>query len=278
ALQIAFIGAQSPGDLAGGWSGLHFTGLSGPFAGLAGLLGMTWLAALLYIDSAVSPAGVAIIGYTSTPRLFFATSHEGLTRGPFGRLSKAGVPVVGVAIAFAVGILFLLPLPSWRAIIKVVSAAALLSYGMASVSLVTLRRTLPPERHPRPFKLAFGVPIAGIAFIVANFIIVWTGAHTANVMMGYVLIVAVIYAIVQGVTRRGYGHLEIAGAWWIVPYFAGLWALANLGPKNLTHGTGLLSNGWLSVILVLFSIAILAIAARSGLADPVEARETLAAR
>lgn len=278
ALQIAFIGAVSPGDLAQGWSALHFTGLSGPFAGLAGLLGMSWLAVLLYIDSAVSPAGVAIIAYTSTPRLFYAAGHEGLVRGPFARVSRAGVPIVGVAAAFVVGVLFLLPLPSWRALIKVVAAAALLSYGMASVSLITLRRTLPVERHPRPFTLAFGVPVAGLAFIVANFIIVWTGAHTANVIMGYVLIAAVLYAIVQRVTHGGFGHLEIAGAWWIAPYFAGLWALANLGPKNLTHGTGTLSDPALSVILVLFSVAILVVAARSGLADPAEAKQTIAAR
>ncbi|EGO93799.1 Amino acid permease-associated region [Acidiphilium sp. PM] len=177
ALQTAFIGALSPHALAQGWGKLHFTGLSGPFAGLATLMGMSWLAVLLYIDSAVSPAGTGIIAYTSTPRLFYAAGREGLVRGPFARLSGAGVPIIGVLAAFAIGVIFLRPLPSWRALIKVVSAAALLSYGMASVSLITLRWTMPVERHPRSFQLPFGIPVAGLAFIVANFIIVWTGAH-----------------------------------------------------------------------------------------------------
>ncbi|HET9148821.1 MAG TPA: APC family permease, partial [Acetobacteraceae bacterium] len=274
-LQIAFIGALRPGDLAHGWNGLHFTGVSGPFAGLATVIGMSWLAVLLYIDSAISPAGTAIIAFTSTPRLFFAAGHEGLVRGPFARVSRAGVPIIGVAITFLVGVVFLLPLPSWRAIIKVVSAAALLSYGMASVSLVTLRRTMPPEQYPRPFRLIFGVPVAALSFIVANFIIVWTGARTADVILGYVLVVAILYGTWQAVRHRGLGHLEWRGAWWLAPYYGGMWLLANIGPQALTHGNGLLSNLGLSVLLVAFSLAILAIAARSGLPDPREAKASL---
>ena len=277
ALQTAFIGAISPHALAQGWGNLHFTGLSGPFAGLATLLGMSWLAVLLYLDIAISPAGTGIIAFTSTPRLFYAAGREGLLRGPFARLSGAGVPLIGVLAAFIIGVAFLLPLPSWRALIKVVSAAALLSYGMASVSLITLRRTMPINLYPRPFRLPFGTFIAALAFIVANFIIVWTGAHTANVIMAYVLIVAVLYAISQHLIHGSLRHLDVAGAWWIAPYFLGLWALANLGPKHLTSGLGILSDASLSILLVLFSIGILILAARAGLPDPTEAKASLAA-
>lgn len=276
ALQIALIGAIRPDRLANGWDTLSFTGLSGPFAGLASLLGMGWLAVLLYVDSAISPAGTAIIAYTSTPRLFFAVGNEGLARASIARVSRAGVPLVAVGITFAIGILFLLPLPSWRAVMRVVSAAALLSYGMAAVTLVTLRRTLPPAEHPRPFHLAAGVPLATIAFIIANFIIVWTGAITLDVVMAYVVIVAVLFAINERVRHGGFAHLERAETWWLLPYFAGLWALANLGPANLTHGDGLLSNLTLSLLIALFSVAILVVAARAGLADPAEAKVSLA--
>jgi amino acid transporter len=274
-LQIALIGAIPPHDLAQGWARLNFIGLSGPFAGLATLAGMSWLAVVLYLDSAISPAGTAIISFASTPRLLFATGHEGLTRLPLGRLSRHGVPVIGVLITFAVGVLFLLPLPSWRAIIKVVSAAALLSYGMASVSLITLRRTAPLADYPRPFTLAFGVPLAGLAFIVANCIIVWTGAHTATMVMSYVLTATLLYLLVQGVRHRGLGHVAWRGVWWLVPYFAGLWGFAQLGPSGLTKGSGFFSDAGLMVGIALFSIVILALASASGLADPAEARQAL---
>ncbi len=276
ALQFAFIGVLPSPALAHGWDGLEFAGMSGPFAGLAALLGMNWLAVLLYIDAAVSPAGTGIIAYTSTPRLLYATGSEGLARGPLARLSRAGVPIIGVLLSFALGTVFLLPLPSWRAIIKVVSTAALLSYGMASVSLITLRRTMPVSRYQRPFLLPFGTPIAGLAFIVANFIIVWTGAHTANVVMLYVLVAAAAYTAARWATHAGFACLDAANAWWLAPYFAGLWILANLGPRNLTHGNGMLSNVELSLALVLFSLAILTVAARTGLPDPAEAKASVA--
>ena len=275
ALQIALIGAIPPHDLAQGWAALHFTGLSGPFAGLATLAGMSWLAVVLYLDSAISPAGTAIISFASTPRLLFATGHEGLTRLPLGRLARNGVPVMGVLITFAVGVLFLLPLPSWRAIIKVVSAAALLSYGMASVSLITLRRTAPLADYPRPFTLALGVPLAGLAFIVANCIIVWAGAHTATMVMGYVLIATLLYLLVQGVQHRGLGHVAWRGVWWLAPYFGGLWGFAQLGPPGLTKGSGFFSDLGLMLGIALFSIIILALASACGLADPAEARQAL---
>ena len=60
ALQVAFLGALSPENLAKGWDEITFPG-AGPFAGLATAVGATWLATLLYIDAAISPAGTGLI-------------------------------------------------------------------------------------------------------------------------------------------------------------------------------------------------------------------------
>lgn len=49
-LQIAFIGSITPNDLLKGWENLTFTGDAGPFAGLAVLVGLGFLAKLLYVD------------------------------------------------------------------------------------------------------------------------------------------------------------------------------------------------------------------------------------
>ena len=58
-LQVAFLLALRPADLAHGWANLSFTGQMGPFAGLAATLGIGWLATLLYIDAYISPGGTA---------------------------------------------------------------------------------------------------------------------------------------------------------------------------------------------------------------------------
>jgi hypothetical protein len=56
------------------------------------------------------------------------------------------------------------------------------------------------------------------------------------------------------------------GAWWFAPYFGGLWAITAFG-----------GTGWVpSVALVLFSLAIIALARASAMADPAEAKATYA--
>lgn len=64
ALQVAFIGALSPADLAHGWQGLNF---SSPFAQLAMALGLNWLMLLLYFDAFVSPSGTGAT-YMASPK------------------------------------------------------------------------------------------------------------------------------------------------------------------------------------------------------------------
>ena len=59
-LQIAFIGAVPEAHLAGGWKQLAENVADGPFAAFATILGLQGLAALLYIDAFVSPAGTGL--------------------------------------------------------------------------------------------------------------------------------------------------------------------------------------------------------------------------
>ena len=70
-LQLAFIGAIPHSLISGpkGWAGIPSTSpvVVGPFAGLAGLVGLAWLAVLLRIDAFVSPFGTGLI-YDDRPR------------------------------------------------------------------------------------------------------------------------------------------------------------------------------------------------------------------
>src|ERR1700678_704471 len=81
-LQIVFIAAMDPAVLTGahGWTGLvcPATGTcnanvasinSGPFAGLAGLIGLSWLAFILRLDAIISPFGTGLIYQTSGSRV-----------------------------------------------------------------------------------------------------------------------------------------------------------------------------------------------------------------
>ena len=76
-LQVVFIGALPHGALAHGWENVSFTGIFGPFAGLAKGLGLAWLAYILYADAIIAPAGSALIYTTTTSRITFGMSKNG---------------------------------------------------------------------------------------------------------------------------------------------------------------------------------------------------------
>ena len=268
-LQIAFIGALAPDNLAKGWAGLSFPGISGPFAGLAGGLGLTWLAATLYADAVISPGGTGIIYITTAARVVYATADAGLTSRRLTGLSAAGVPVPGLILAFLVGLLFLAPLPSWSSLVTYLSSIGVLAYGIGPVVFYVFRRTLPEQHFPRPFRLRHGDLIAMLAFIVANLVVFWAGASVTNHLFGGLLVAFLLYAGWQFTRHGTLEHLYWRGAIWLAPYFFGLWLITFLGPLHGTHLLGPVSG---PVVIALFSLLILRLASACALADPTEAK------
>jgi amino acid transporter len=268
-LQLAFIGALQPDNLAHGWEAVKFHGISGPFAGLAAILGLPWLAAALYADAAISPGGTGIIYNTTAARVIYATADSGLMPRWFATLSPAGVPVRSLGLAFCAGLLFLLPLPSWRQLVTYLSSIGVLAYGVGPVVLFCFRRTLPEEDFVRPFRLAMAWFVAPSAFIVSNLAVFWAGATVTNHLFGGLLAVFVLYCGWQWRQHGSLRHLTWRGAIWMLPHFGGLWLITWAGPL---HGLGLLNNRDGAAVIALFSIAILAMARLCALPDPAMAK------
>ncbi|MYW14896.1 amino acid permease, partial [Streptomyces sp. SID2955] len=65
-LQVVFIAALPHASFAHGWAKPDFAGISGPWAGLATLVGLGWLGWVLYIDAIISPGGTGLIYTTAT--------------------------------------------------------------------------------------------------------------------------------------------------------------------------------------------------------------------
>ncbi|OIQ71750.1 aspartate-proton symporter [mine drainage metagenome] len=276
-LEVALIGAVNPADIAQGWDKLHFAGVSGPFAGLATILGMSWLAVLLYIDAVVSPTGTGLVYGGTTARVVYATGKDGLATPWFARINRNGAPSAGLWITWIVGIAFFLPFPSWQKIVTFISSATVLGYGIAPVALMTLRRSLPLSTYPRPYTLKGAGLWAPLAFIVSNLIIFWSGANTDNFLFGGLAVIFVLFVLYQAATHGGkLGHLQWKGAWWLLPYFFAMWLVTYLGPVNPVGGTGLLTFAQGMIVVVLISIAVMALAMASGLPEPEEAREMIA--
>src|SRR6516164_8151858 len=146
-LQVAFIGALPESVSAHGL--LHITNpavLAGPFAAVAALSGLAWLAHLLRIDAFVSPSGTGLIYTTGTSRISYGLARNRYVPSIFGKTSASGVPWVGVIFAFIVGLVFLLPFPSWHSLVNLITLASVMMYAGAPLSLGAFRGQVPDAR------------------------------------------------------------------------------------------------------------------------------------
>ncbi|GAN81297.1 APC family permease [Acidocella aminolytica] len=261
-LQVAFLMALQPGNLAQGWSHLDFTGAAGPFAGLAATLGIGWMATLLYVDAFISPGGCGLIYVTGGARILFAVGETNAGPSWLRRLNSAQVPWAAVAVMWVVGVVFLLPFPAWQLMVGYITSITVLTYGLGPIVLMVLRRNQPDLK--RSFTLWGANIIAPAAFICSNWVIYWTGFETDSFLFILLLVGFLAYA--------GYFHLVLHKpasefGWhyigWLLPWFGGMWVLSALG--DVGGGYGVLGF-WPGVVLVgLWSIFIIWLSLRSAL-------------
>ena len=124
---------------------------SGPFAGLAGVVGLSWLAFILRIDAIISPVGTGLIYTTSASRVSYGLARNRYVPQIFAKVDSRGVPWVSLILAFLVGLVFLLPFPSWHALVGLVTGASVLMYAGAPLSLGAFRGQVPDA--VRPYRL-----------------------------------------------------------------------------------------------------------------------------
>jgi amino acid transporter len=266
ALQIAFIGGLPLDALANGWQniGTSFTGefsdvaaTFGPLAAIAGFMGLTWLAVLLYIDAFISPADTGLIYTTVTARISYAMGRNKNAPKSLAKVNERGVPWVSVILTFIAGSIFFLPFPGWQKIVKFVTSATVLSFGSGPLAMIALRNQLPDKE--RPFRLP-AVKIMGyLGFLAANLIVYWSGWPTIwklmiAVSIGYIIL------IIHEKRSDDAPELEFYGGVWVVVWLAGLTIISWLGsyPAMKEHGgnLGLIGVGWEFLVLGGFSLFI----------------------
>jgi amino acid transporter len=238
-LQVAFIGALSPSFLHahGPWTNLGSANSNpavvalnaGPFYTVSKIAGLSLLAFLLRIDAVVSPAGTGLIYTTSSARLSFALSKNGYVPSAFETTSqRTRVPVFGVIFASIIGLLFLLPFPSWSALVGVVTSASVLMYAAAPLALAALRKQKPDL--DRVYKLPAAGFLAPLSFVCASWIIYWAGWETYTTLLlamiiGYALIAA-SYAFNLNPKAP---KMDWDAAIWIIPYLLGMLVISYFG-------------------------------------------------
>jgi amino acid transporter len=260
-VQIAFLGALDPHILAanGGWSSLgapakgvagsvahDITNLNaGPFYTVASLAGVGWLATVLRVDAVISPSGTGLVYTTSASRLSFGMSKNGFLPVAFEKIDpRSKAPIVSVIVAAIIGLLFLLPFPSWSALVNVVTAASVLMYAAAPLSLAALRLQKPDL--PRPYRVPGAHVLAPLGFMGASFIIIFSGWETYTTLMVAVLLG---YGLIGLSYRFRMNPKAPAMDWqaapWIAGYFIGMLIISYLGdfgPGGMIGGIGIFKH------------------------------------
>jgi amino acid transporter len=265
--QIVLIGATPTDLLHNGFAGISkittgplanpATAVSTyPFAAIAGLAGLGWLSVILHIDAFVSPFGTGMIYQTSTSRVGYGLARNRYYPQIFQRTSRYGVPWISLIISFVFGIFFLLPFPSWQALVGLVTGASVLMYAGAPLSLSAFRSTVPDT--PRPYKVPGAVWFSPLAFVIANMIIYWSGFNViwklgVCLVIGYVLI-----AICMAFDPER-PPLDWKSAQWLPFYLIGMGIISwqgQYGSGAPPINTGRIPFWWDMLIVAAFSLVI----------------------
>jgi amino acid transporter len=259
ALQVAFLFALPDSAIGKTWtdntSDAYYTVFTGPFAQVATLLSIGWLAFIIKADAIISPAGTGLIYTTGSSRVAYGLSRNGYVPSIFEWTNGRGVPWVGLVAAFITGCICFLPFPSWQSLVGLITSASVLMYGGAPLSLGAFRRRLPDAE--RPYRLPMAAVLCPLAFVIANLIILWTGWDTiwklgVTILIGYAILVA----------NRALGlnehkpTLDWKAASWLIPYLIGMGVIvyiSDFGPKG---DDALIPFGWDALVVAVWSVFI----------------------
>jgi amino acid transporter len=254
ALQIVFLGALPSSQIGHSWAGGAYSTMTGPFAQLATLVGVGWLAAILYVDAIISPGGTGLIYTTSSSRVSYGLSRNGYFPTVYESIDSRGVPWFGLITAFVVGCVCFLPFPSWQSLVGLITSASVLMYAGAPLAFGVFRRRLPTAE--RPWRAPMGSVLAPLAFVVANLLILWSGWDTVwrlgvAIAIGYVILAV---TRVFGWNPRS-PQLDLRAASWLPVYLVGMGLivyLSDFGPLS----NPVFPLWWDMVAVAVFGLAI----------------------
>ena len=273
-LQVAFIVALPPALLGahGGLIGLTCpstgtcnTSISqlnaGPFAAVAVLSGVGWLAHILRIDAFISPSGTGLIYTTGTSRVSYGLARNRYFPQIFGRVNSNGIPWVGLIAAFIIGLFFLLPFPSWHSLVGLITGASVLMYAGAPLSVGAFRDQVPDAN--RPYRMPAAWLLAPLAFVVADLLIYWSGFEVIW-KLGVVLVIGYILIGISMALDPQRPPLDWKSAIWLPVWLIGLGIISWQGqysgtsekhplpPTNTFH----IGFWWDILVVAAFSVAI----------------------
>src|SRR5580704_5990398 len=227
ALQICFIGALNPANVAHGWANpFGNAGAFGPYYTLATSVGLGWLGVVLIIDALISPGGTGLVYLATTSRLSYSLARVRFLPPVFSGIDRRGVPWFSIIFGGAFGCLLFLPFGGWAKLVGAITAASSFMYSYAPVAAVSLRRS-DPDRA-RPYRVPGLAVIAPFSFVVSGLIIYWSGTSNVVKLDLAVLFFLVLYFIARRLDPAQ-APIDFRAGLWSVPWIAGLTVFSIFG-------------------------------------------------
>jgi amino acid transporter len=255
-LQIAFIGALPASAIPHGLQHITDPAINaGPFAAVASLVGLAWLAHILRIDAFISPSGTGLIYTTGTSRVSYGLARNRYAPQIFGRVNRHGIPWVGLIFAFLFGLVFLLPFPSWRDLVGIIVGASVLMYAGAPLSVGAFRRQVPDA--DRPYRMPAAGFLTPAAFVVANLLIYWSG-FVVVWKLGIVLVIGYVLIGIGMALDKERPPLDWKSAVWLPVWLVGVGIISWQGqyPSPADGNTGNIPFWWDMLLIAVFSLVI----------------------
>lgn len=192
-LQVSFIGAVDPKSIAvNGWHTIHF---DSPLANLAVLLGMNWVAIILYADAAISPSGSGMLYLGSGTRMLNGMAEDKQMPKIFGRINQeffiSRTSLIFTVILSCSLITFF---NNWQKIMIVVTVFQLISCVAIPIAFTKLRISEPLKE--RKFRLLGGNFISIFAYVVITYLLTQAGVLAMSLAIAVHFIFFIIYCIV----------------------------------------------------------------------------------
>lgn len=211
-----------------GWSGINF---NSPFADMAILLGINWLAILLYVEAVVSPFGTGVSFVAVTGRVLRAMEKNGHIPKFLGKMNEQyNIPRVAIVFNAIISMIMVTLFRDWGTLAAVISTATLVAYLTGPTTVISLRKMAP--KMTRPFKANILKFMAPLSFVLASLAIYWAMWPTTAEVIFIIILGLPIYFFYEYKMNWKNTKKQIGGSLWIIIYLVVLAFLSFIGSKE----------------------------------------------
>ncbi len=231
-LQVSFIGAMDPVTIATkGWHTLSF---QSPLADLAVILGMNWLALVLYVDAAVSPSGTGILYTGSGARMLNAMAEDNQMPKIFARVNhKFFISRTSLIFTVALCGILVIFFDNWQKIMIVVTIFQLISCLAVPLAFSALRTNQPNKE--RLFRMPGGKTLSLFAYLVVSYLLTQCG--TKAMVMAWFMHLAffIVYCFAYYKFNLKAMFRSFLSSWTMFAYLVAMSWFAHLQDLNKLH-------------------------------------------